>query len=56
MAVVLCVGMVVSEFDSKVLEDVGVTGVTGLVGWLEEEGSGFSSFVRFFLRNPSVGI
>lgn len=55
MAVVLCVGTVVSELDPKVLEEVGVTGVTGLVGWLEE-GSGFSSFVRFFLRNPRVGI
>lgn len=55
VATVLCVGMVVRELDSKVLADVGVIGVTGLVGWLEE-GSGLSSFARFFLRNPKVGI
>lgn len=58
VAVVLCVGTVVRELDPNVLEDVGVIGVTGLVGWLEA-GSGLSSFVRFFLRNPNdpnVGI
>ena len=40
---------------SKVLE---VVGVIGLVAWLEEgESLGpDDSFVRFFLRNPSVGI
>jgi len=40
---------------SKALEEVGVTGVTGLVGWLED-GSVLSSLVLFFLRNPKVGI
>lgn len=34
---------------------MGVTGVIGLVGWLED-GSDLSSLVRFFLRNPKVGI
>lgn len=34
---------------------VGVTGVTGLAGWLDD-GSVLSSLVRFFLRNPKVGI
>ena len=30
--------------------------MTGLVGWLAPEGSEFPSLVRFFLRNPRVGI
>lgn len=34
---------------------VGVTGVTGLAGWLDD-GSVLSSLVRFFLRNPKLGI
>lgn len=34
---------------------VGVTGVIGLVGWLDD-GSVLSSLVRFFLRNPKLGI
>ena len=40
---------------SKILE---VVGVIGLVAWLEDRESlgPDDSFVRFFLRNPSVGI
>lgn len=30
-------------------------GVTGLVGWLVEEGSVLPSFARFFLRKPRPG-
>lgn len=40
---------------SKLLEMVGEIGVIGLVGLLDE-GSVLSSLVRFFLRNPRVGI
>lgn len=40
---------------SKALEELLATGVTGLVGWLVDD-SGLSSLVRFFLRNPRVGI
>ena len=29
--------------------------MTGLVGWLVEEGSVLPSFVRFFLRKPRLG-
>ena len=41
------------EFWSKVLDVVGVTGLVGLLGG---EGSGLDSLVRFFLRNPKLGI
>lgn len=37
----------------KLLEDVGVT---GLVGWLVDEGSELASLVRFFFRKPRLGI
>lgn len=53
LAAVVWLGVLVSEL-SNGLDDVGVMGVTGLVGWLEE--SGFSSLVRFFLRKPKLGI
>ena len=38
---------------SKGLAAVGVTGLVGLLG---ADGSVLSSLVRFFLRNPRVGI
>ena len=53
LAAVVWLGVFVSEL-SNGRDDVGVMGVTGLVGWLEE--SGFSSLVRFFLRKPKLGI
>lgn len=37
----------------KLLLDVGVT---GLVGWLVDEGSELPSLVRFFFKKPRVGI
>jgi hypothetical protein len=54
LAVVDCVDADVCEL-SNGLDSVGVIGVMGLVGWLEE-GSDLSSLVRFFLRKPRVGI
>lgn len=52
---VVCVGDLTRVVDSNGFEFVGVTGVTGLVGWLEEE-SGLSSLVLFFLRKFRLGI
>lgn len=40
------------ELRSRLETEVGVT---GLVGWLVEEGSVLPSFVRFFLRKPRLG-
>lgn len=49
-AVDSCCGEVVGL---KLLEEVGVT---GLVGWLVDEGSELPSLVRFFFKKPRAGI